>query len=239
MNNPSPPIKSPSSSFRLVIFDWDGTLMDSADLIIRGVQATAHELNLPIVSSKCIRQGIGLSFADQLKNLFPKHIDRIDKTAFRHCYERHFTQLYTNNGHPPLVEGTKKVLHALKQKGFLLAVATSMPTKILSGLLSDLKMDAIFDSIRCGDQALPKPHPQMLLEILTALKLTPADALMVGDTDFDMRMAQRAKMAGVAVTYGMHSVERLRQHHPLACIDRLPDLLKIVNKHNATNSFGV
>jgi len=209
---------------QLLIFDWDGTLMDSGSRILACVQAAAHDFNLLVPSEEEIRQGIGLNFTNQLNRLWPESEHQFDRDAFHECYEQHFERLYAEKHSPPLMEGAISLLETLSHSGFLLAIATSMQSKRLYHLLDDLNVRPLFQAIRCGDQAPPKPHPQMLFDILKALDVKPAEALMIGDTDYDMRMAQHACVNGIAVTYGMHDIDRLRQCQPVMYVDHLSEL---------------
>lgn len=214
--------------YELLIFDWDGTLMDSAKGIVTCVQETAKALNLPVPECKDIRSGIGLSFSEQMERLFPG-VEDLDQAAFREHYEACF---YGQESmvEPELFDGVVAVLHALHQRGYTLAIATSLGSDRLRESLGRYRIDAYFSATRGGDQALGKPHPQMLLDLMNELVVAPENALMIGDTEYDLRMARHADMDCIGVTYGSHDAARLEKCQPIAIIDDIHELLTVVGQ---------
>lgn len=128
---------------------------------------------------------------------------------------------------PKLVDGAVEVLKKLKKRGYLLALATSESRRNVLSIFSENNLMQIFDASRCGGETFSKPHPQMLEEILTELVIEPEHAVMIGDSVYDMQMAQNANVASIAVTYGADSKEKLNIFHPLAVIDDIQELLKM------------
>lgn len=213
-----------SKRYRLVIFDWDGTLMDSSEYIAHCVQAAAKDLDLPVPPVTRVKEGIGLGYEAHLRQLFPEHMDTLDIQHFNTRYQYHFHQAdpFTL---PTLFPGAEGMLRELKERGYLLAVATGMQSHNLETILAKLQLQSRFDVTRCADQTCSKPHPQMLKEILSVLSISAHDALMVGDTVFDMCMAKNAGVDRLAVSYGTHPVEKLQAYHPVCVVDTVQDVL--------------
>ena len=128
--------------------------------------------------------------------------------------------------------GARETLHLLKESGFVLAVATGKGRTGLDKVLLATELEAVFSATRCSDEAQSKPHPQMLLEILQELDIEPHQALMVGDTEYDLSMAMGAGVAPIAVSYGVHERERLLEYQPLACLDNISELVDWLAEEN-------
>jgi phosphoglycolate phosphatase len=139
---------------------------------------------------------------------------------YRRRYSDHFVA--ADQVHCPLFPGAFETLNMLKAQGHQIAVATGKSRRGLERALTQQGWQSLFDTTRCADETASKPHPRMLNEILAELKVPPSDAVMIGDTEFDMAMARTAAVRRIAVTYGAHEVERLQRYEPDACIDHLP-----------------
>jgi phosphoglycolate phosphatase len=205
--------------FDLIVFDWDGTLMDSESKIVRCMQAAAVDTGIADPGSDAIRNIIGLGLNEAILALFP------EQTAARRAdliegYRRHFLELDSTD--MPLFPGVTQGLTQLTQQGYLLAIATGKARRGLNRVLDDTGLRHLFVSSRCADEAFSKPHPQMLEDILDETGIDAGRALMVGDTVYDMEMARSAQVAGLAVSYGVHARERLLDSGALACLDSFP-----------------
>ena len=202
--------------YRLIIFDWDGTLMDSAHKIVRCFQAAAADTGLPTPGKEEVHAIIGLGLAEAFNELFAGQPDPLIRAAVER-YRDHF--LHLDNTHMPLFPGVAQGLQELHERGVKLAVATGKARRGLDRVLAETRTGHLFSATRCSDEAGSKPHPRMILDLLETTR-TPAEAaLMIGDTEFDMEMAARAGVDRVAVTYGVHEQQRLLTHTPLACLD--------------------
>ncbi len=202
--------------YELIIFDWDGTLMDSAAKIVRCFQSAARDAGVAVPPDQEIRNIIGLGLKESLDALLPS-ADETTRLHVVECYRRHFIHLDTT--HTPLFPGVIEGLSALSESGFRLAIATGKARRGLDRVLRDSAVSHYFCATRCADEAQSKPHPQMLYDLLGFTDVIPDRALMVGDTTYDLQMAFAAAMGSVAVTYGAHERERLLLHSPLACVD--------------------
>ena len=206
----------------LIIFDWDGTLSDSADKITLCMQQAADALGLPVLADDKIKNIIGLGLPEAIATLYPE-IDQGDIGAMRDEYARHFVS--SDEIPSPLFPYVANTLERLKTEGHTLAVATGKSRKGLNRVFGKSEVSSLFDASRCADETASKPHPKMLYELLSEFRAPVDRAVMVGDTEYDMEMAVRANMTRVAVTYGAHDVSRLRNFEPALCVDRLDQML--------------
>lgn len=201
------------STYKLIIFDWDGTLMDSVPRIVDSMQRAAREMQLNPVSVESIRNIIGLSLDKALLELWPD-LNSEHVVALQQCYGKHFLR---QNAQPmAFFDGAVELLDWLMSHPAkpLLAVATGKKRVGLERILNEHDMHHYFAATRCGDESHSKPHPQMLEYLLDKLKIEPQQALMLGDTDYDIHMAQAAGINSLAVSYGAHNKERLDAARP-------------------------
>ncbi len=205
----------------LLVFDWDGTLIDSTEKIVRCMQLAAEQVGVPVLSHEAICQIIGLGLPEAIAELYPVH-DAATREAVRQQYVHCFISV--DQTPSPFFAGVEETLHRLRDDGYVLAVATGKSRRGLDRVLQQLGMEDFFHATRCADETRSKPHPQMLHELLAEAGREPGEALMVGDTHFDMAMAREAGMARVAVSYGAHHREQLLPYEPLACLDTFGEL---------------
>ncbi len=207
----------------LFIFDWDGTLVDSTGKIIRCMHAAVSDMGLEKRSDQQVREIIGLGLPEAIQILFPG-IDSCDSAALSRCYSAHFIEAdKTPCGFFPEV---LMVMDRLKEEGHKLAVATGKSRRGLDRVLSNLRMECFFDASRCADETKSKPHPLMLQQLLKELRVERSDAVMIGDTSFDLEMAANAGIESIAVSYGAHTKERLCRHEPQLFMDSFQQLLE-------------
>jgi len=216
-------MNSQKDRFDLLVFDWDGTLMDSEARIVACMQAAATDLSIRVPDRGEARNIIGLGLKEAVMGLYPDlDAPTVDQMVLR--YRHHY--LVANNTPTELFGGAEQVLEELAEAGFLLAVATGKGHRGLQQSLEQTGLGPLFHATRCADQTLSKPHPEMLLQLLDELGTDRRRTLMIGDTEYDMQMAGNAGVAGLAVSYGVHSRERLLSHSPLGCIDDIRELTR-------------
>ncbi len=212
---------------KLLVFDWDGTLMDSEAQIVSCMQAAIGDLDLEQRSVDEIRNIIGLGLQEAVNGLYPG-ADASLTQAIADQYRTHWLA----SDHPsPLFPGVEATLHLLKEEGFRLAVATGKGRKGLDKVLQQTGLGGLFDATRCSDETRSKPHPLMLEEIMRETTLAPAQTVMIGDTEYDLEMARNAGAHRMGVTYGVHSLERLQRHEPLLCLDQMSELTDWLAEH--------
>jgi len=222
---------SDANPFRLLVFDWDGTLMDSIGTIVACTQATIRELELGELPERTIRGTIGLGLKETIDILSPGCGEEMYGRILD-CYRKHWQSTYRDM--PLLFGGVGEMLGALADEGYLLAVATGKSRRGLDYALEQTGLVGLFHATRTADEAFSKPHPQMLLEILDELGVAPKDAVMIGDTTYDLEMARSARTHAVGVTSGGHSREELERLGPLACLDQIVELAPWLAKRAVT-----
>lgn len=213
-------------STQLVVFDWDGTLMDSTGQIVAAATGAIAQLGLPERPPEAIRDIIGLGLRESWQRLFPE-LGQESFAPFVDAYRDRFfaPELQTAR----LFERAAEVVAELSGRGFSLAVATGKSRRGLDRELATTGLDRYMAATRTADETRSKPHPDMLLELMSGLNAAPEATLMVGDTEWDLEMASRAGVAAVAAGYGAHAPERLQSWAPLACIDAIDALLAVLD----------
>lgn len=207
--------------FKLIIFDWDGTLVDSTQRIVDSMQQAAGEVGLPPVADAAVQNIIGLGLPEALRTVWPA-IDASQLQSMTQVYARYFvSDSQVAMGFFP---GTPGFLAGLVERGYLLAVATGKSRRGLDRMLRDLKVGHCFAATRCADETRSKPHPLMLKELLSELNVAPDEALMVGDTTYDVDMAHAAGVAAVAMGHGAHDDDVLLACGPLAVCHSIYEL---------------
>ena len=197
--------------FDLIVFDWDGTLMDSTVAIVRCIQSAARDLGLPIPSAKDASYVIGLGLLEAMQTVLPS----VDPKYYPKMVERYRFHFLAQDHELALFQGVREMLDELSHQGYFLAVATGKSRVGLARALDASKLLPVFDATRCADETFSKPHPAMLLEISRELGQDIKRTLMIGDTTHDLLMASNAGAAAVAVNYGAHSAETLQTLNPL------------------------
>jgi len=209
-----------SRRFSLIVFDWDGTLVDSTTLIVQALQNACRDVGQPVPDETAARYVIGLGLGDALKSVAPGLApDRYPELgAF---YRRHYLE---REAEIPLFAGARELLAELGDAGYLLAVATGKTRAGLARALATNALEGAFHATRCADEGFPKPHPDMLLQLMDRLGVAPHVTLMIGDTTHDLDLAQSAGAAALAVTYGAHPHADLAQRTPLASVHSIAEL---------------
>lgn len=195
-------------NIKLVIFDWDGTLCNSIDTIVSSLQFTADKFGYQI-SNQQAKDVIGLALPIALDTLFPTD----DAEQRQQIFDTYVEHNVPHSAHDAWYDGALTMLQDLKQRGILLAVATGKARKGLNRVFERMpECGDIFITSRCADEALSKPNPLMLEQILTELNLTAEQAIMVGDSVYDVQMAKNINMQAIGITHGVHSAEILQPY---------------------------
>lgn len=208
--------------YSAVIFDWDGTIMDSTYSIVSSLQAACREVGLPVPDKQQASWVIGLSLDRALYHCVPDLTEQ-QLPKFLAAYRKHY---YEVDKTLRLFEGMDEVLATLGNNQTRLAVATGKSRRGLDRALAQSQLEKRFHTTRCADETAGKPDPKMLYEILEELTLQPEEVLMVGDTTHDIHMAHSAGMDSMAVTYGAHDPATLEEATPLVMVDTVEDLGK-------------
>lgn len=206
-------------SFDVVIFDWDGTLVDSVDHIAASLEQAAGDLGYPQRSREELRHIVGLGMQEALEHLYPG-ISQREITELREAYAQYFFSRDTTP--EDLFPGIDSVLDRLRGEKRRMAVATGKSRPGLDRGLVSSQLGPYFELTRCANETASKPDPLMLRQILDLTGVSANRAVMVGDTIYDMEMARRLGMPAIGVTWGVHSRDQLGAHGPLEIVsDRL------------------
>jgi len=212
--------------YDLIVFDWDGTLIDSAATIVRCIQDAARDMGLEVPEDARARHVIGLGLHDSLRHAVPGlAVERY--RDFADHYRRHFT---ARHDEMVLFPGILDLLGDLRQSKRL-AIATGKSRRGLDRALASGGLAGYFSSSRCADETNPKPHPAMLLELMEELSVEKGKVLMIGDTSHDLEMAKAAGVEALAVAYGAHPEEGLRACAPLECFADVASLREWLRKN--------
>lgn len=211
--------------FDLIIFDWDGTLIDSIDWIVNCLQAAAKQCDCAIPESQAARDVIGLSIANACSQLFPG-VDQQTLTRLTACYQQAYSSRQLSR--EDLFPGVYEMLVELKQAGYQLAVATGKTRAGLQQALQATDTEALFCITRCSDETASKPDPLMLHQIMQHTNAANDRSLMVGDSSHDLQMAINAQISSIAVSCGAHPEHLLQQYSPLMCLQQPTELLNII-----------
>jgi phosphoglycolate phosphatase len=216
------------NKYKVIIFDWDGTLVNSTARIVDSMQRASSQIGLPALSNYTIQQIIGLGLPEALKRLWPE-ISNEQSQRMRIDYSAIFSfHSEVPVGFFPEAHDFFEELHRL---GYILAVATGKSRQGLDEMLDGMSVRDVFEITRCADETTSKPDPHMLREILTELNVTHDQALMVGDTSFDLDMAKNIKMDAVGMTHGAHERSILLASGAKALCHNLNDLLEWITQN--------
>ncbi len=206
---------------KALVFDWDGTLMDSPGRIVHCFQLAAREVGLGEWPAERIRPYIGIGLREAVMRMAPE-ADEATLEALIERYRHHDRSPHI----PPasLFPGVEAMLARLEARGYLLGVATSKSRRGLDRVLAACGLEGVFHASRTADEARSKPHPQMLQDVLDRLGVEPGEAVMIGDTRFDLEMARAVGAHGLGVRCGVHGEEELRACAPLAILDRATEV---------------
>jgi len=201
--------------YELIVFDWDGTVMDSTAVIAMSIQSACRDLNLPVPSDEDARHVIGMGLAEALRHAVPTAADDM----YEPLADRYRHYFLAQDQTIPLFSGARETIEELHAAGHVLAVATGKSRKGLDRVLDSSGLRQYFMATRTADQTFSKPHPAMLLELMDELGMQPEQVLMIGDTTHDLQMAINAGVDAVGMTYGAHPEAQLRELQPLALLD--------------------
>lgn len=206
--------------YAAVLFDWDGTVMDSTYSIASSIQLASADLELPVPSIQQASWVIGLSLESALYRAVPD-LTAEQMPLFLERYRYHFMQ---RDPHIKLFDGILPFMGELRGRQIALGVATGKSRQGLDRVLQQVNLSAFFDATRCADETRSKPDPEMLHQLLAELMLEPEQVLMVGDTVHDIHMAANAGMDSVAVTYGAHDPQTLAKAEPTVMVDNVAQM---------------
>lgn len=216
-----------SRHFDLLIFDWDGTLMDSTGAIAESIQMASADMGMQVPTKEEAKQIIGLGLAEALQILFPD----LTPADYPRLVERYRYHFLGQDHTLPLFDGVADSLAALHAADYLLGVATGKGRKGLERAFDQSGLRKFFHASRCADEGYSKPHPGMVLELMDYCGVDAERTLMIGDTSHDLQMALNAGVSSVGVTYGAHSRASLQACQPLYIADDFQGLMAWLNNY--------
>lgn len=208
---------------QLVIFDCDGTLVDSHQMIVSCVQRAFERAGELSPSASAIRDRVGLSLDAFVTDLTPR-LDARRARKVVELYREEFARERAQNGADPLFRGIEALLRALSAQGVLLGVATGKSRRGLDRVLDAHGLRPLFVTLQTADDAPSKPHPAMVLQAMAETGVEATHTVMVGDSVFDVLAARSAHAQAVGVTWGAHDRERLSAAGARAVVDAVDAL---------------
>lgn len=208
------------STYSLVVFDWDGTLMDSTNGIVSAIQGACRDLDLPVPTASEASWVIGLSLESALRRAVPQ----LTTALLPRFMERYRTHYLLRDPDLKLFDGIDGLLSGLVERNVQLAVATGKSRLGLNRVLATTGLGRFFNATRTADETFSKPHPAMLQELMDELGVEPDRMIMVGDTSHDLNMAANAGVHSLGVTYGAHSPQELLGCSPQALVNDVASL---------------
>jgi phosphoglycolate phosphatase len=213
--------------YDLLIFDWDGTLLDSAGVIVDCIQQASADLGWTVPSREAASHIIGLGLKEAVLELFPAR----PETDIPLLVERYRYHYLAQDHEIPLFEGARELIRELHERGFILAVATGKARRGLARAFEHSGLEPYFQASRTADETFSKPHPAMINELLDELMVPKERAVMIGDTSHDLEMARNAGIDALAAGYGAHPPEKLVSYHPVALCNTFSDLANWLRRH--------
>jgi phosphoglycolate phosphatase len=206
--------------YDLIVFDWDGTVMDSTAVIAGSIQAACRDLELPVPSDEAARHVIGMGLVDALRHAVPQAPEEMYETLANR-YRHHFL---AQDASIPLFQGARETIAGLHEAGHTLAVATGKSRAGLDRALHNSDMGRYFHASRTADETFSKPHPAMLLELMDEFGKRPEQVLMIGDTTHDLQMAANAGVDAIGMKHGAHPEEHLSMLRTVALLNDFAEL---------------
>lgn len=210
--------------FKLVIFDWDGTIMDSIDKIVNSLQLAAVSCAVNVPNAESSKRIIGLSLEKAVATLFPDAENKWEALveAYKYQYK------YIDTTPTPIFSGVEPLLQRLRAQSIKLAIATGKSRAGLDRMLQESGLGHYFDITKTADEAQSKPHPQMLLDILSTLSIDPSETAMIGDTIIDMQLANNANVTPIGVTLGVDNHKSLTEYGAVEVVTNYSELTQVL-----------
>jgi phosphoglycolate phosphatase len=194
---------------RLAVFDCDGTLVDGQASICTAMDSAFAAAGLAAPDRNQVRRIVGLSLLQAVRRLLPDHDDALHLDIVESYKQAFRAARAAGELSEPLFGGIGETVVALHQAGWTLGVATGKSDRGLEHCLAMHGLTARFATLQTADRHPSKPHPAMLQAALDDVLADPADAVMIGDTDFDMAMAEAAGVRAIGVAWGYHDAHEL------------------------------
>lgn len=212
--------------YQLIVFDWDGTLMDSTGHIINCMQQAISTLDLPPLANSAISHIIGLGLTEAIETLYPE----ANQSIVNDLADR-YREIWLNSpeGNTPLFDNAFHLIQRLSEQNYFLGIATGKSRRGLNKVLNSTQLAPMFHATRCADECHSKPHPQMLEQLIDFLGVEPSSTLMIGDTEYDLQMAHNAGADSLGISHGAHGIETLQACRPKHIVSDLHEAEQWLN----------
>ncbi len=219
-----------SAGLKLAVFDIDGTIVDSREVIRRAMNTAFRRAGLGGIDYDRARTIVGLELTEGLKRLAPPDYSHERLSRLAGLYKQAFVEQRAEPGFKePLYDGARETIERLADDGWLLGVATGKARRGLDIVFTHHGLHSYFQTFQTVDGGPGKPHPRMVLDAMGETGAPPEETVMIGDTSFDMTMAREAKAAALGVTWGFHTPDEIQSggahslHDDYACLNRALD----------------
>lgn len=206
--------------FDLIAFDWDGTLFDSTQIIVRCIQRAVADVGGAVPSDHAAAYVIGMGLMEALAHAAPD-VPRERYAELGASYRKHYI---AHQDDLTLFDGVLPMLSQMRERNHWLAVATGKSRRGLDEVLRSVQLAGMFDGSRTADETAGKPDPRMLHELMREFGTGPERTLMIGDTTHDLQMALNAGCASVGVSYGAHAPDGFQALRPQAIVHSVGEL---------------
>jgi phosphoglycolate phosphatase len=219
---------------KLVVFDCDGTLVDSQHMIVAAMDLAFERAGRPIMPRNAVLSVVGLSLTAAVSKLLPDAV-RDEVTDLAESYKSAFAELRADPlNREPLYPGIRETIEALSRRGdVVLGIATGKSRRGVAAVLERENLGAYFHTIQTADTHPSKPHPAMLMAAITEAGAAAANTFMIGDTTYDMDMARDAGAKPIGVAWGYHPTDHLHHAGALSVVQNSTDLLAAIERHMA------
>ena len=214
----------PAHAYRLIVFDYDGTLVDSQHNIVAAMGEAFTASGLPAPPATAVRQVVGLSLEAALEELLGEQAQSALPRVAQAYRDSFLAMRLHTEFHEPLFEDVRETLLGLNQPDVSLGIATGKAMRGLRASLERHQISGLFVTLQTADRHPSKPHPAMLRQAMAEAGAEAQETVLVGDTSFDMAMARSAEVAAIGVSYGYHGAEDLRRAGAAAIIDAMREL---------------
>jgi len=216
-----------AKQYDLIVWDWDGTLADSTGMITRAIVKAAEQVGLSPLTAEAASSIIGLGLRESIDTLYPE----ISDEQARALAAQYNVNYFAGESEIPLFAGAADTIKTLNRRGFKLAVATGKSRRGLNLALEHTQLRNYFHATKTVDECFSKPHPQMLDELMDELIALPERTLMIGDTSYDLQMAQNAGVHAIGVSYGAQSAREWQHLNPVQQFDDFTKLSQWLLEH--------
>ncbi len=212
-------------SFRLIVFDFDGTLVDSLQFIVTAFSRAFEDQGFPAPEPEAVQRIIGLRLEAAAARLLPNGDDMAAAERIAAAYRVAFQDMRARNlVNEPLYPGVRETLALLNRPEVCLGIATGKSRRGLISSLERHQLSAVFVTLQTADDGPGKPHPEILHRAMSQVGAEPGETVMIGDTSYDMEMAVNAGVRALGVAWGYHGAEELRASGAAQIVETFPDL---------------